>query len=117
MSRKTKKQSRRPPVVSRIRSWQRLSGLQPATAYDRTRDLPALLPVALQLLGASEQTACTELIGFLRRALRCERTRGIAGHWAYDLGRHAALLRAYHAEVDAIAIARDGASPPKTQLR
>ncbi|CAN1725104.1 protein of unknown function [Hyphomicrobium sp. 1Nfss2.1] len=34
----------------------------------------------------------------MRRALRLERQRGIAGHWAYDLARHAALLNAYRAE-------------------
>jgi hypothetical protein len=34
----------------------------------------------------------------MRRALRIERQRGIAGHWAYDLARHAQLLSAYRAE-------------------
>lgn len=35
----------------------------------------------------------------MRRALRLERQRGRAGHWAYDLARHAQLLRAYRSEV------------------
>jgi hypothetical protein len=34
----------------------------------------------------------------LRRALRLERQRGLAGHWSYDLARHAHLLRAYRSE-------------------
>jgi hypothetical protein len=33
--------------------------------------------------------------------LRVERQRGIAGHWTYDLARHARLLRAYRAETTA----------------
>jgi hypothetical protein len=37
----------------------------------------------------------------MRRALRVERQRGIAGHWTYDLARHARLLRAYRAETTA----------------
>jgi hypothetical protein len=35
----------------------------------------------------------------MRRALRIERQLGRGGHWAYDLARHAQLLRAYRAEV------------------
>ena len=34
----------------------------------------------------------------MERALRAERKRGRAGHWAYDLARHAALHRAWIAE-------------------
>ncbi|KWT64964.1 hypothetical protein APY04_3052 [Hyphomicrobium sulfonivorans] len=39
------------------------------------------------------------LLARMRRALRLERQRGLAGHWAYDLNRHAMLLRAYRIEV------------------
>jgi hypothetical protein len=35
----------------------------------------------------------------LRRALRAERRRGIAGHWTYDLSRHVELLRLYRLEL------------------
>lgn len=41
------------------------------------------------------------VIGLLAKALRHERRRGAAGHWAYDLARHAALLGIYKAEVRA----------------
>lgn len=34
------------------------------------------------------------ILGRLDRALRLERRRGIAGHWTYDLNRHAALRAA-----------------------
>ena len=39
------------------------------------------------------------ILARLRRALRAERRRGRAGHWAYDLGRHAELLRVYRLEL------------------
>jgi hypothetical protein len=39
------------------------------------------------------------IIQRLRRALREERRRGIAGDWAYDLARHWALYRALRAEM------------------
>jgi hypothetical protein len=35
----------------------------------------------------------------LRRALRAERRRGIAGHWTYDLARHCELLHLYRQEL------------------
>jgi hypothetical protein len=46
----------------------------------------------------------------LRRALRAERRRGIAGHWSYDLNRHLGLLGAYKG-----ALARARSGWPKTQ--
>jgi hypothetical protein len=39
------------------------------------------------------------LIQRLRRALREERRRGLAGCWTYDLARHARLARVVEAEV------------------
>ena len=35
------------------------------------------------------------LLAKLRKALRAERQRGLAGHWTYDLARHAELLAVY----------------------
>jgi hypothetical protein len=43
------------------------------------------------------------LLARLRTALRRERQRGLAGHWAYDLARHARLLEAYRREAAALA--------------
>jgi hypothetical protein len=40
------------------------------------------------------------LIALLRRALRAERNRGLAGHWTYDLSRHAQLLAIYREECE-----------------
>jgi hypothetical protein len=40
-----------------------------------------------------------QIVHKLRRTLRAERRRGIAGHWTYDLARHVELLRLYREEV------------------
>ncbi len=69
------------------------------SSYDRYRDLPKLLPVEYALLSVGDAVSAADLIAFLRRALRRERTRGTNGHWSYDLGRHAALLNAYRTEL------------------
>jgi len=75
----------------------------PSTAqrYDRRRDLPRLLPLWPHEIEVASATEHARLIARMRRARRIERQRGHAGHWAYDLARHAALLRAYRAEVAA----------------
>jgi hypothetical protein len=41
------------------------------------------------------------ILAKLRRALRAERRRGLAGHWTYDLARHVALLQVYRLELAA----------------
>lgn len=38
------------------------------------------------------------VIRYLERALRCERRRGRAGHFAYSISRHAALIENYKQE-------------------
>lgn len=75
---------------------------QPASAaptYDRRRDLPRLLPLWPHEIEATSLGEHARLLARMRRALRIERQRGRGGHWAYDLARHAQLLRAYRAEV------------------
>ena len=42
---------------------------------------------------------CRNIVCKLRRALRAERRRGVAGHWTYDLARHVELLRVYRLEL------------------
>ena len=71
--------------------------------YQRVRDLPRLLPVFAEELETPSPAQQARLLAMLRRALRHERTRGLAGHWTYDLARHAALLNAYRAEQAAAA--------------
>ena len=60
----------------------------------------ALWPHELEDESAS---ARLEIIAKLRRALRAERQRGLAGHWIYDLARHVELLRVYRQELKAVA--------------
>jgi hypothetical protein len=69
--------------------------------YDRARDLPRLLPLWPRELETRSESDHARLLAMMRRALRRERQRGLAGHWTYDLARHAHLLRAYRAEVAA----------------
>ncbi len=69
-----------------------------AQVYDRHRDLPALLPLWPVELDDVSEFGRAEIIARLRNALRAERRRGLAGHWTYDLGRHANMLRALYAE-------------------
>jgi hypothetical protein len=72
-------------------------GLEHA-GYERDRDLPRLLPLWPHEVETSSVSEHARLLARMRRALRIERQRGLAGHWAYDLARHAQLLRAYRAE-------------------
>lgn len=67
-------------------------------AYDRQRDLPRLLPVMSDDISGQTPVVFARLMAMLRRALRAERVRARAGHWTYDPGRHAALLRAFRCE-------------------
>lgn len=69
--------------------------------YDRARDLPRLLPVWPNEIAELTAEAHHRLIQRLRRALREERRRGLAGAWTYDLARHAKLYRALQAELAA----------------
>lgn len=82
-----------------IRATTTTSATPTASGYQRARDLPQLLPLwphEVEAQGAAEHA---RLLARMRRALRVERTRGLSGHWAYDLARHARLLRAYRAEM------------------
>jgi hypothetical protein len=70
--------------------------------YVRGRDLPRLLPILAEDIAVSSLAAHARLVAMLRRALRLERRRGLAGDWSYDLARHARLLEAYRSELDAL---------------
>lgn len=79
--------------------------------YDRSRDLPRLLrmwPNEVSLLGEADRAGLVER---LRSMLRQERQRGMSRHWSYDLSRHAALLRAYRAEAEALKAAQKQTAP------
>lgn len=73
------------------------------SAYDRERDLPRLVALWPADLADTSRGARLRLLAKLRSALRRERQRGLAGHWCYDLARHAGLLAAYREEAAALA--------------
>ena len=74
----------------------------PAQNYDRARDLPKLALLWPQEIADTSYIGRLRLLAKLRRALRNERQRGLAGHWTYDLARHNQLLKAYRAETSAM---------------
>jgi hypothetical protein len=77
----------RPPLRPAPRS-----GTAPPPSID---DLARLLPLWPHELSDCSQEGIEKRLALIRRALRAERQRGRQGHWAYDLGRHAALVRVY----------------------
>ena len=70
-----------------------------AAAYLRMRDLPKLLALWPHELADQSSDGRDLILKKLRRALRAERRRGLAGHWSYDLNRHLGLLSAYKGEL------------------
>jgi hypothetical protein len=76
-------------------------------AYDRRTELARILPLWPAELADDSRRGRRLIIAKLRRALRAERRRGIAGHWTYDLARHVELLRVYRLE-----LAREASDPP-----
>jgi len=67
--------------------------------YDRARDLPRLVPLWPNEILDMTPEKHRRLVQRLRRALRDERRRGLAGSWTYDLARHARLYRALQSEL------------------
>ncbi len=79
----------------------RIADVQPSSAaFDPRIDaLVRLLPLWPHEIADQSVAARTRLVAHLRRALRSERQRGVAGHWTYSVSRHAALSRLYHSEL------------------
>ncbi len=76
----------------------RMSARPDRRGYDRERDLPKLVALWPAEVADRSKVGRMLLLSKLRRALRAERQRGLAGHWTYDLARHRCLLLAYRAE-------------------
>jgi hypothetical protein len=104
--------ARRPARVRAIRP--------PRPAFDRRAALTrvlALWPGEVDDLSAAGRQ---DMLARLRRALRAERRRGIAGHWTYDLARHVELLHLYRQElamVRAMNATRQGARASVSSIR
>jgi hypothetical protein len=73
-----------------------------AAAEEGRRAIARLVPLWPHEIEDTGRVGRRRLLARLVRALRAERRRGLAGHWAYDLGRHAAMLRLYRQELAAL---------------
>jgi hypothetical protein len=82
--------------------------VKPQRPYDRHTELPRVLPLWPHELDDMSPQGQRRILGRLRRALRAERRRGLAGHWTYDLARHVELLRVYRLELARGAASQDG---------
>lgn len=71
---------------------------QPQSDAERRDELARLLPLWPNDIADLSIAGRRRIIAALERALRAERCRGKAGHWAYDLARHAALIRSWRLE-------------------
>ena len=71
--------------------------------YDRAWDLPRLLAVWPQELADMTLAGRERMLARLKQALRAERQRGVAGHWTYDVSRHAQLITAFKSEAREVA--------------
>lgn len=79
------------------------AGLTPAPRPpEETRELARLVPLWPAELADTTLSGRKRLLAKLERALRAERRRGLAGHWTYDLARHAQLLSAFRRERAAV---------------
>jgi len=72
-----------------------------ARRYVRERDLPKLIGLWPREIEDPSSKGALHILAKLRRALRAERTRGLGGHWSYDLNRHLGLLSAFKGELAA----------------
>ena len=59
-----------------------------AGCYVRARDLPRLIALWPQELEDQTSEGSLLILSKLRRALRAERRRALAGHWSYEPNRH-----------------------------
>lgn len=88
-----------PPIVPRPRPATTFGASRPPRQhYDRSRDLPLLLPLWPDELADETPEGHARIIAKLQHALRRERRNGIEGHWTYNLARHEALLTALRHE-------------------
>ncbi|MBR2536161.1 MAG: hypothetical protein IKE66_08845 [Hyphomicrobium sp.] len=97
-----------------------MTNIPHTTASDirRREDLKRLLPMWPAELADLSLAGRRHIIRHLERALRAERRRGRAGHFAYSISRHAALIancKQERAALVAFEIATLGASKVRAQ--
>lgn len=81
---------------------QPLAGRVNEHCAERKQSLMRLLPLWPHEICDESPAGRRRVLALLRRALRAERKRGLAGHWTYDLSRHAQLLALYRAECEVL---------------
>lgn len=81
----------------------RKPGVGRPLGYHRAWDLPRILAVWPQELADLTLAGRERMLTRLKQALRAERQRGIAGHWTYDVSRHAQLITAFKSEAREVA--------------
>ena len=74
-----------------------------ATEAARSQALGRILPLWPHEIEDRSRAGQERICRLLAQALRRERQLGVAGHWAYDVGRHAALVRAQVPELRRLA--------------
>lgn len=97
MKKITQTQSTLPAATSRPASHR-----VPLSDARRRDELARLLPVWPSEAADLSLAGRRHIIRIVERALRAERRRGRAGHWAYNLSRHAALLATWKSECAAL---------------
>ena len=73
---------------------------QPAQPCERGRELGRLVPLWPNEINDTTILGRRRMCRLLMSALRRERQRGIAGHWTYDVSRHAALSKMLRRETN-----------------
>jgi hypothetical protein len=99
--------------MSDARRWPGAAGL----ARERGEAIARVLPVWPHEIDDRSEDGRRRLLARLARALRAERRRGVAGHWTYDLARHAALLRLYREELAALGAPAGKAGERRQQMQ
>ena len=73
---------------------------------ERVAGLRRLLPLWPHEIADRSLAGQERICRLLRQALRQQRQRGVAGHWTYDVTRHAALVRTLAPELRRLATMR-----------
>ena len=98
------------------RKWSRFSCLRPVKGeYCRLEQLPRLLKLWPNEVEDYSYPGTLKIAALLRQALRTERNRARARHWAYDLNRHLGLIDALKAERARLAMLAP-ALPPRAAV-
>jgi hypothetical protein len=104
--------SRRPNSHAETLRRPRVRAIRPPIARPINRRAALSRVLALWPEEADDLSAVgrQNMLARLKRALRAERRRGIAGHWTYDLARHVELLHLYRQVL--VALREMGAMQP-----